>query len=85
MNDGNLDAVLSQELSVDELKHVRVLVRGEELARSLEVQIAAGRAAGVRLTPTMVIHHAGKKTPIVGAVSHGILTRYLDKLLEKGR
>jgi predicted DsbA family dithiol-disulfide isomerase len=37
----------------------------------------------VRATPTLVVRHHDTRTPIVGAVSYGILSRYLERLLKE--
>ena len=51
----------------------------------IQGQIAAGRRARIRATPTLLVRHGTTTTPIVGAVSYGILSRYLERLLEELR
>jgi len=57
-------------------------VESGELEGELRGEIEAARRARVRATPTMFLQHGETQTPIVGAVSYGILSRYLDKLLK---
>jgi protein-disulfide isomerase len=82
MRDHDLKAVLAQVLTPGELKELSGLVESSELEGQLQAEIEAGRRAGVRATPTLVVLHDGKMTPIVGAVSYGLLSRYLERLLE---
>ncbi len=82
MLNGNLDPVLANALSPEEMKRLTELVASGELDDGILGEIEAGRRARVRATPTMLIRHGETTTPIVGAVSYGILSRYLDKLLK---
>lgn len=82
MLNGNLDPVLADVLSAEEMKRLGELVTSGELDEEVLGEIEAGRRARVRATPTMFIRHGETTTPIVGAVSYGILSRYLDKLLK---
>jgi len=72
MNDGNLDAVLSQKLSLGRAQAGPRVGTGRGASPVARGQITAGRAAGVRLTPdhghpTM----PARRRRVVGAVSHG--------------
>jgi protein-disulfide isomerase len=82
MLNGNLEPILSDVLTPEEMKRLSELLESGELEDELRDEIEAGRQARVRATPTMVIRHGEKTTPIVGAVSYGILSRYLEKLLK---
>ena len=39
----------------------------------------------VTSTPTMVITHNGKPSPVVGVVSYQVLSKYLNSLLGSGK
>jgi protein-disulfide isomerase len=82
MLSGNLEPTLARVLDREELKELHGLVASGVLEDELKADIEAGRRAGVRATPTMVVRHHDTQTPIVGAVSYGILTRYLERLLK---
>lgn len=82
MHDRNLKAVLAEVLTAGELDELGGLVESRELEDQLQAEIDAARRAGVRATPTLVVQHGRTLTPIVGAVSYGILSRYLERLLE---
>jgi protein-disulfide isomerase len=83
MLNGNLEPTLERVLSPEELKRLHSLVESGALEDELREQIEAGRRAGVRATPTLVVRHRDTRTPIVGAVSYGILSRYLERLLRE--
>ncbi|MCG6928330.1 MAG: DsbA family protein [Acidobacteria bacterium] len=82
MLSGHLEPILAEVLSPEEMKRLVDLVESDELEGEVQGQIEAGRQARVRATPTMLIRHGATTTPIVGAVSYGILARYLDRILE---
>jgi protein-disulfide isomerase len=83
MHDGHLQPILAEVLTADELQQLSGLLESGELEEQLQQEILAGRRAGVRATPTLVIQHRGETTPVVGAVSYRILSRYLWKLLRE--
>jgi protein-disulfide isomerase len=85
MRDGNLEPVLSDVLASEEMDRLRGLLKSDELDGEIQAEIEAGREARIRATPTMVVQHGNRQVPIVGAVSYGILSRYLDKLLKDSR
>ena len=82
MRDRDLKAVLAGVLTAPELDELSGLVESRELDTELQAEIEAARRAGVRATPTLVVQHGRTLTPIVGAVSYGILSRYLERLLK---
>ncbi len=82
MRSGKIEPVLAEVLSPGEVKRLIDLVDSGDLEGEVQGEIEAGRQARVRATPTMLVRHGDTTTPIIGAVSFGILSRYLDKLLE---
>jgi protein-disulfide isomerase len=82
MRSGDLEPVLAEVLSPEEMRRLVELVDSGEVEGEVQGEIEAGRRARVRATPTMLVRHGTTTTPIVGAVSYGILCRYLDRLLE---
>jgi len=82
MSSGNLEAALAGVLSLEEMQRLGGLMASGELEGELLGEIEAGRQAGVRATPTMLVRHGDTTTPIVGAVSYGILSRYLETVLK---
>jgi protein-disulfide isomerase len=82
MRSGAIEPVLAEVLSPEEMKRLIELVDSGELEGEIQGEIEAGRRARIRATPTMLVRHGTTTTPIVGAVSYGILSRYLERLLE---
>jgi protein-disulfide isomerase len=78
---GNVEEAVDSVLTPAERTRVREIASDPAIAAAIERDIELGRRMQVSSTPTMIISHAGKTTPVVGVVSYQILSRYLDKLL----
>ena len=75
---GNVDEAVCSVLPPAEAQKVRALVKDPTVAMEVEKDTATGTAQNVKSTPTLIIVHNGKRTPIEVQVSYSILKRYLD-------
>ena len=82
---GNLDAVVDSVLTPAEQKKLRELAKDPAIAAGIERDVELGTRMQVSSTPTMIITHNGSPSPIVGVVSYGVVSKYLDSLLAKGK
>jgi protein-disulfide isomerase len=78
---GKVDETVSSVLSPAEAEKVRKMAKDPSVAAEIDEDTALGTREGVTQTPTMIIVHNGKKTPISGNVSYSLLKMYIDKLL----
>jgi protein-disulfide isomerase len=78
---GNVDEAVCSVLSPADAQKVRALVKDPTVAMEVEKDTAIGMGQNVKSTPTLIIEHNGKRTPIELVVSYPILKRYLDGLL----
>ena len=78
---GKVDEAVSNVLSPADAQKVRTLAKDPSIIMDVEKDTATGMAQSVTETPTMIIVHNGKRTPISGVISYSLLKMYLDKLL----
>ena len=82
METGDVEAVVANVLTADELKKVKEEMRNK-INLPVDSDLALARNLGIRSTPTTIITHRGKSVPVVGAVSYAILQTYLERLLKE--
>src|SRR5579864_4386609 len=80
---GNIEAAVATVLTPAELTKVRALAKDPKIAAEVEGDIELGQKIHVSQTPTMVITHKGRSSPVSGYVNYSILRTYLDDLLSK--
>lgn len=82
---GNVDDVVDSVLTPDERKRIDELAKDPAIAANIERDIQLGNRMQVNSTPTMVITHNGKPSPVVGVVTYQVFSRYLNSLLGSGK
>jgi protein-disulfide isomerase len=80
---GKVDEVVSAALSPADAQKVRALTKDPGVIMEVEKDTATGLSQNIKSTPTLVVIHNGKRTPIEVQVSYSILKRYLDSMLTK--
>jgi protein-disulfide isomerase len=80
---GNIEAAVATVLTPVELTKVRLLAKDPKITAEMEGDIALGQKLHVSQTPTMVITHKGRSSPVTGYVNYSFLRSYLDDLLSK--
>jgi protein-disulfide isomerase len=78
---GKIDEIVSSVLSPADMQKVRVLVKDPSVTAEIDKDTASGSSQGVNQTPTMIIVHNGRHTPISGVISYSLLKMYLEKVL----
>jgi protein-disulfide isomerase len=78
---GNVDQAVCSVLSPADAQKVRALVKDPAVAMEVEKDTILGQGQNVKSTPTLIVIHNGKRTPIEMAVSYPILKRFLDGML----
>ena len=82
---GSVDDVVDSVLTPAERKKIDELAKDPTIAKNIEADIQLGNRMQVNSTPTMVITHNGKPSPVVGVVSYQVLSKYLNSLLGSGK
>jgi protein-disulfide isomerase len=82
---GSVDDVVDSVLTPAERKKIDELAKDPAIAKNIEADIQLGNRMQVNSTPTMVITHNGKPSPVVGVVSYQVLSKYLNSLLGSGK
>jgi protein-disulfide isomerase len=80
---GNIEAAIATVLTPVELSKVRLLAKDPKITAEMEGDIALAQKIHVSQTPTMVITHKGRSSPVSGYVNYAFLRSYLDDLLGK--
>lgn len=78
---GKVDAVVAGILNAEDMKKVRALIADKTILAETEADIALGTQARVNQTPTMIVTHKGRSSPVAGFITYPILRRYIDQLL----
>jgi protein-disulfide isomerase len=78
---GNVDDVVDGVLTPEERKRIDTLANDPAIAASIERDIQLGQRMQVGSTPTMIVTHSGKPSPVVGVITYSVFSRYLDSLL----
>jgi protein-disulfide isomerase len=77
---GNVDEVVDSVLTPEERKKIDALASDPAIAANIERDIQLGERMQVSSTPTMIVTHNGKPSPVVGVISYSVFSRYLDSL-----
>ncbi len=80
---GKVEPIVAKALSATQAREVEALAESPVVKAAVQADVQRGEDLHVDETPTMFITHKGKRTPIVGAVSYGILRNYLNALLQQ--
>lgn len=80
--DGNLEAALKGALGAEQWELLAPRAASPEVAAEFEREIAVVKQAGLRGTPTIVVHADGEKQNVPSTVQYPIFRRYLSSLLE---
>jgi protein-disulfide isomerase len=78
---GNVDEVVDSVLTPDERKRIDTLANDPAIAANIERDIQLGQRMQVSSTPTMIVTHNGKPSPVVGVISYTVFSRYLNSLV----
>jgi protein-disulfide isomerase len=78
---GNVDETVCSVLSPADAQKVRALVKDPSVTMEIDKDTALGTSQNVKSTPTLIVVHNGKRTPIELAVSFPMLKRFLDGML----
>ena len=82
---GNVDEVVDSVLTPEERKRIDAIANDPAIAASIERDIQLGQRMQVSSTPTMIVTHNGKPSPVVGVISYSVFSRYLDSLVGGSR
>jgi protein-disulfide isomerase len=77
---GNVDEVVDSVLTPEERKKIDALANDPAIAANIERDIQLGQRMQVSSTPTMIVTHNGKPSPVVGVITYSVFSRYLDSL-----
>ena len=80
---GKVDEAATAGLSPADAKKLRALAQDASVKAEVQAEVEMGKAIKIGQTPTMMVTHKLKKTPISGYVSYTIFRKYLDDLLSK--
>ena len=78
---GTVDDVVDSVLTPEERKRIDQLAADPAIAANIERDIELGKRMQVSSTPTLIVTHNGKPSPVVGVVSYTVLSKYLNSLL----
>jgi protein-disulfide isomerase len=78
---GNVDDVVDSVLTPDERKRIDAIANDPAIAANIERDIQLGQRMEVSSTPTMIVTHNGKPSPVVGVITYSVFSRYLDSLV----
>jgi len=78
---GNVDEVVDSVLTTEERKRIDAIANELAIAAGIERDIQLGERMMVSSTPTMIVTHNGKPSPVVGVVSYPVFSKYLNALL----
>jgi len=76
-----LESIVASALTPAEMSKVRQNWKSKTVEDSIDSDIARGRQFRVSSTPTVVLTHRGRTTPLPGGVSYPLLRRVLDQML----
>jgi protein-disulfide isomerase len=78
-NDGKVFETVAAALTPAEQKRVQALARDPAVLSEVDQEVQEGQAERVNATPTLLIIHGSKKTPVSG-LNYNLLRLYLDGL-----
>lgn len=79
---GKVDEVVAGVLRPSEIKQVRAILNDPAITSAIDADVALGRRVPLDQTPTIVITHKLRRTPVAGFVAYDLLRQYLDQLLK---
>ena len=82
---GNVEDAVDSVLTPEERKKVREIATDPAIAANIERDIQLGQRMQVSSTPTMIVTHNGKPSPIVGVASYPVFSRFLNTLVGEGK
>ncbi len=82
---GNVEDAVDSVLTPEERKKVREIATDPAIAANIERDIQLGQRMQVSSTPTMIVTHNGKPSPVVGVVSYPVFSRFLNTLVGEGK
>jgi protein-disulfide isomerase len=81
---GDLDSLVAQVLSADQMERVRDLVRSDaHLDDGVEGDVAIARQNSLNQTPSLIVTYKGKHQVVAPIPPYSLLKSYLDELLTK--
>jgi protein-disulfide isomerase len=78
---GTVEDVVDSVLTAEERKRIDELAKDPAIAANIERDVQLGTRMQVTSTPTMIVTHNGKPSPVVGVVSYPVFSRFLNSLL----
>jgi protein-disulfide isomerase len=78
---GNVDAAVDSVLTPDERKKLREIAKDPAIVANIERDVQLGERMKVSSTPTMIVTHDGKPNPVVGVVTYGVFSKYLNTIV----
>jgi protein-disulfide isomerase len=78
-NDGKVFETVAAALTPAEQKRVQALAKDPAVLSEVDQEVLEGQAERVNATPTLLIIHGAKKTPVSG-LNYNLLRLYLDGL-----
>ena len=81
-SNGKVDEVVAGVLKPAQLKQVRMIMNDSIVPAAIEADLALGRRVPLNQTPTIVISHKQRRTPVAGFIAYDMLRQYLDGLLK---
>jgi protein-disulfide isomerase len=82
---GNVDDVVDSVLTPEERKRIDTLANDPAIAANIERDIQLGQRMEVSSTPTMIVTHNGKPSPVVGVITYSVFSRYLNSLVGESK
>ncbi len=82
---GNVEDAVDSVLTPEERKKVREIANDPAIAANIERDIQLGQRMQVSSTPTMIVTHDGKPSPVVGVVTYPVFSRFLNTLVGEGK
>jgi protein-disulfide isomerase len=81
---GEIDRQVARVLSPEEMEKVRAMVKDDaHLDDTVKQDREMATKDDVHATPTVVIVHRGKREPVEGGISFGLLKQYIDDKLKQ--
>jgi protein-disulfide isomerase len=81
--DGQVEQVLTETLTNEEMRRVSLWLEHPEVEAEIRRDLESGKELGVRSTPTVFVHYRGTIRRIPSTVQWEVLRRYLDYLVSK--
>ena len=82
---GNVEDAVDSVLTPEERKKFDEIANDPAIAANIERDIQLGQRMQVSSTPTMIVTHDGKPSPVVGVVTYPVFSRFLNTLVGEGK